>query len=568
MKISAKRNVQLFVKQCIDEGLKHVVVSPGSRNAPLTVSFNQHPKISCTIIPDERSAAFFALGMAQELNEPVALLCTSGSASTNYYPAIVEAYYQRIPLVAITADRPQNMINQGDGQSIVQADLYKNHIDYFCQFNDVESTKAYETYLLKETRQAFAHLKANSKGPVHINFSLSEPLYDTVEIDFNETDHEVPKHVSKKLLTAEQIDSLRAKWGEHKKIMILCGQMIPNQALKDQLKLLADKHSALVLVENTSNLVDQSFIHCIDRTLNSIPENEQKDFAPDLLITLGGAIVSKRIKSFLRTHQAKQHWKVSYDFPEMDTYQNLSQSFEVDAVSFFRQLKLDDIELNSDYGRKWKQKDLLIQDKANSFFESLNTWGDIYAFHMVLDCIPENSILHLANSSVVRYAQLFDPIRSIIYRSNRGVSGIDGSTSTAAGASYIAKETWVNLITGDMSFFYDSNAFWNHELASNFRIFLINNGGGGIFKIIPGPDSTEELDDFFVFQNTFDAKHICSAFGISHYSARSVQEIEEQMEDFYTYEKQGKPKLMEILTSNQKNEVELDAFFKKIRLAD
>lgn len=564
MKISAKQSVQAFVQQSVALGLRQVVVSPGSRNAPLTISFNQHPMVRCTVIPDERAAAFFALGMAQQLNEPVALLCSSGSASTNYYPAVVEAYYQSIPLIVITADRPQALINQGEGQSIMQGGLYQKHVKFFAQLEDSDESESYLKHLKEEVLVAFQTSNGLNRGPVHINFALQEPLYDILDLDLPFQEIKLPKENPQ--LTVEEIGELRATWKSSKRIMILCGQLDPNPVLKEQLKLLAEQRSVLVLVENTSNLVDTSFVHCIDRSLNAIPANEEEAYAPDLLLSIGGAIVSKRIKSYLRKYKAKQHWRISPDFPEMDTYQNLTHSFPIEATTFFRQLQADDLILDADYGRKWKQKDLLIQDEMQHFFGEQGKWGDIYAFHYILDCIPENAKLHLANSSVVRYAQLFDPIRTITYRSNRGVSGIDGSSSTAVGAAFAEPDTWHNLISGDMSFIYDSNAFWNHCSIPNLRVFLINNGGGGIFKIIPGPDTSEELDDFFVFNNSFSAEHICKAFGLAYFKAASLDEIEAQMESFYTYEEKGQAKLMEIDTRGEQNEIFLKDFFERIKL--
>ncbi len=567
---SAKKNVQLFVDLCVNYGLKHVVVSPGSRNAPLIIAFNQHPEIECVVVPDERSAAFFALGMAQQTTDLVAVLCTSGSAPLNYYPAVAEAYYQRIPLVVITADRPQIWVNQGDGQTIVQDQLFKNHINYSATFDDTLVSEDYSWFLKREIATGFSKANSESKGPIHFNFGFNEPLYGKEEIQFiPKTDKKVPIKVEipSQNLSYNQIQHLKESWKNFPKKMILCGQMSPNNALKEELKNLSSDPSLIVLVENTSNLVNPSFVHCIDRTLNSISEEEIELFAPDLLIIVGGAIVSKKIKAFLRKSNLKETWKIGLDFPLMDTFQSLTHSFVLNEQIFFRELNKN-IEINSfgeNFGQRWKQKDYLIQEKAQEYFENNPHYSDITVFNQILDCVPENSFLHLSNSSVIRYSLLFDPVLSISYWCNRGTSGIDGSTSTAAGASFLKKSDWNTLITGDMSFFYDSNALWNHNLTPNFRIFLINNGGGSIFKIIPGPDSTEELNDFFVFNNdNFSAESICKAFNIGYFRAENLEEIDNFMEEFYTYEEKGRPKLMEIFTNNEDNEPLLKDFFEKI----
>jgi 2-succinyl-5-enolpyruvyl-6-hydroxy-3-cyclohexene-1-carboxylate synthase len=258
---------------------------------------------------------------------------------------------------------------------------------------------------------------------------------------------------------------------------------------------------------------------------------------------------------------------VGLDFPYMDTFQNLSQSFKLKEIDFILELNSFSREkLNSNYGPSWKQKDFLIQEKMENYFENESSFSDLAVYHEILDFVPENSFLHLANSSVIRYSLLFDPVKSITYFGNRGTSGIDGSSSTALGHAAAKPMDWNTLITGDMSFFYDSNAFWNHQSVPNFRIFLINNGGGSIFKIIPGPDSTKELDDFFVFNNNFSAEHICKTFRLIYYKSCNLKDIESQMEEFYTFEEAGSAKLMEIFTAGCENEEILKDFFKKVKL--
>ncbi|MFN5418147.1 MAG: 2-succinyl-5-enolpyruvyl-6-hydroxy-3-cyclohexene-1-carboxylic-acid synthase, partial [Flavobacteriia bacterium] len=316
---------------------------------------------------------------------------------------------------------------------------------------------------------------------------------------------------------------------------------------------------------HTSNQIFKNYNHCIDRSLNSISEEQIETFKPDVLIYLGGAIVSKKIKAFLRKHQARVHWKVGMNFPEMDTFQGMSHSFQLEEGDFVRFLNTLPKQIQSNFGLKWKQLDYLIQDKAKKYFDSAN-YSDLAVFNKLLDCVPDNSNLHLANSSVIRYALLFDPIASIKYWCNRGTSGIDGSTSTAVGAALMQKDSWHTLISGDMSFFYDSNAFWNHVASPNLRIFLINNGGGSIFKIIPGPDSTEEQNDFFVYNNSFQAEYLCKNFNISYFKAHNISEIDKQMEEFYAFEENGRPKVMEIFTNGIENEKILKDFFLNVKI--
>lgn len=563
---STKKGVQLLITQCIELGLKHVVISPGSRNAPLIIAFNQHPQIRTIVIPDERSAAFYALGMAQQLNEPVGILCTSGSAPLNYYPAIAEAYYQQIPMIVFTADRPQAWVDQGDGQTIVQHEVFRNHIRYSVTIPETDADKDFAWFLSREISAAFHHANGNVKGPVHINLPFSEPLYGQASLEVRPSDFRTIEVLAPETkLNPQSRAQLQSVWNNSPKKMILCGQLTPDPELRKVLQKLAQDPSVTVLVENISNLVDENFIHCIDRVLNSISEAEKADFAPDLLITIGGAVVSKRIKSYIRQFQPHAHWKVGYDFLFMDTYKSMTQSIPMDETAFFSEV-LSFEKGSADYGTSWKQKDREIARKAVAFFQNNETYGDIAVFDTLMKAIPQSSELHMANSSVIRYCLLFDPSETVVYRCNRGTSGIDGSSSTACGSALVSPGRTHTLITGDMSFFYDSNAFWNHVLPSNLRIFMINNAGGGIFKIIPGPKSTNELGSFFVFDHEFSAEHICKAFNIGYRKAGSMNEIHAQLEDFYSESEDGRPQLMEIFTPSGQNDLQLENYFEKVRL--
>jgi 2-succinyl-5-enolpyruvyl-6-hydroxy-3-cyclohexene-1-carboxylate synthase len=564
MVTSSKINVQLIVQQCYEQGMKHVVCSPGSRNAPLVIAFDEHPEIQCTVIHDERSAAFFALGMAQQLDQPIGIVCTSGSAALNYYPAIAEAFYQCVPLVVLTADRPTEWINQGDGQTIVQSNVFGKHVRYSANFSEHAQTTTEQWYIQREISTAFAEGASHWKGPIHFNIAFNEPLYKTEAFK---------KHPSKKITLVhsrfqfsnpQQQATINALALPKK--MVICGQLNEDPALLEQLKIFAIDSSVVVLVENTSNLVDPKFVHCIDRTLNSIDELLEADYAPDLLITIGGAVVSKKIKAFIRKHKPKEHWKIGFEFPYMDTYQALTHSFQAEPFHFFNALNdLNYTKNISNYGSKWKQLDYLIQDKMPAFFEKC-AFADISTFETVLDYLPENCQLHLANSSVVRYAQLFDPIKSITYWSNRGTSGIDGSSSTAVGAAHANPKKLHVLITGDVSFFYDSNAFWNQYITQNLRIILINNAGGGIFKIIAGPDTSKQSNEYFVAQHHHTAEGICQAFNIHYSSVDSLEVLADKMLDFYTYSTDNRPKLLEIFTPSELNPEALQDFFHQLKI--
>jgi len=562
MRTTNKTGISAFVNECIKHGMRHIVCSPGSRNAPLVIAFDEHPEIETFVIHDERCAAFYAMGMAQQLNAPVGITCTSGSAMLNYYPAVAEAYYQSIPLVVITADRPEDWIDQGDGQTIVQKGVYTNHIRFEGVIQEEINSSYTQDDIKNCTKQAFQLGNGNWKGPIHFNLPINEPLYETIELKSAYFEKYKSDSIENELTESEKKE-LKTTWKNAKRKMILCGQLPKNAYLLQKLVDLSNDSSVAILVENSSNLSNPAFIHCIDRTLEGISEIEK--FTPDLLITIGGAVVSKRIKQFLRKAEIKNHWKIGYEFPEMDTYRSLTHSFQVKPAHFFQQLLNNSAEpQNSMFGSRWKQMDFIAQQKITSFFQSA-LYSDLSAFETILDYIPEDSFLHMGNSSVVRYCQLFDPIKSISYFSNRGTSGIDGCTSTACGIALMSPSKCNVLITGDVSFFYDSNALWSNHLPSNLRIILINNGGGGIFKIIPGPDSTKQSETYFEAKHEFKAKYICKAFGVHYSHAQSIQEIELEMNNFYSESEDRKPKLLEISTPSELNPIVLKDFFNTIR---
>ena len=418
----------------------------------------------------------------------------------------------------------------------------------------------FDWFVNREVSKAIQTALGKVKGPVHLNFPFSEPLYNQVEVDEVKISPISLVDTDEKL-TPSALYLITESWSKYKKKLVLIGQLAPDEHLTNVLAKIAEDQSVVFLVENTANQVNSRFVQCIDRTLEGISESKIIDFAPDLLVVVGGAVVSKKIKAFLRKAQPKETWRIGYDFPFMDTYQSLNQTFQMKATTFFSQLSdVTDAPSVSPYWKTWKQLDYINQDKAETFLQSA-TYSDLKVFHLLSDIIPENSHLHLANSSVIRYAQLFNPVKGITIWSNRGTSGIDGSSSTASGAALISNETWHTLITGDVSFFYDSNAFWNKLKLPNLRIFLINNAGGGIFKIIPGPDTTDELSDFFVFNHEFSAEYICKAFGVDYFKAISTEDIEAQWESFYQYDENGKPALMEIFTPQDQNDKVLKAYF-------
>ena len=553
--------VQLIVDQLLAYGIRKVVVSPGSRNAPFSIAFDEHPEIETFVVHDERSAGFIALGMAQELGEAIALCCTSGSACLNYYPAVSEAFYRSIPLVVLTADRPASWINHGDGQTIVQKDVYKNHILGSLELDeDLFAQKSIESHQ-EELASLLQITQSNWKGPVHLNVGLNEPLYQTVEktIDYAKV---LPSEKPSKRLIQTEMDVIIQEINQSK-VLILCGQMDANPKAQLELMKLAAFPNIVVLVENTSNIQHERFIHCIDRTLNGFDQTNEA-FKPEILITLGGAVVSKRIKAYLRNAGVKKHYKIGAEFPEMDTYRCLTKAIPLSPSDFFEQINENELIANTvNFNGKWKAVDIIAKDRSREFHSEFTSLTDLQVFQTIQDLLPEDLVVHLANSSVVRYAQLFDPIPGVRYESNRGTSGIDGSTSTALGAAIVNSRKQHVLISGDISFLYDSNALWYAPFPRNFKLIVIQNYGGGIFNIIAGPAESKQRERYFEAKQAKSPASIAQAFGLQTKTLTSLDELEEYLPLFF--DPSCETQVLEVQTDDQNNASDLNRYFEFLR---
>ncbi len=562
--MNTKQSIIDLVQIAYKKGIRKVVFSSGSRNAPLIIAFNEFGKFDTYSIHDERSAAFFALGMAQQTGETVAIACTSGSAVLNYAPAIAEAYYQRIPLLVITADRPLEWIDQGEGQTMRQAHIYNNFIkDSFEIFQESNHTDEI-WYNARMFNEAINLTQIAPPGPVHINIPLREPLYNT-NFDFDNDNAKIIDQIAPlPALSVSIMDNLADIWNRSKKKLILTGILPKTKGLKEVLKLLSDDPSVIVITETTSNIYDDSFINNIDRFIMSINEDKSEEFKPDLLLTLGSNIVSKKIKTLLRKWNPEEHWDIDESDKVIDTYKSLTKHIKSELHTFLKELNKRKNNVPSTFKNLYLQQENEVKIKHQNFIQNA-PWSDLKAYSVVIEHLPKNINLQMANSTSVRYAQLMQSQSDIVYNSNRGVAGIDGCTSTAVGASLVNNKTTV-LVTGDVAFLYDSNALWNKYLQENLKIILFNNEGGNIFRFIPGPSETNQLEEFFEANHSIKAKNIAKAFDINYFSANNQEQLIEQLPLFYKKQNNNRPSLIEIFTPREKNMEILKNYFKAIKL--
>ena len=546
MKYPKIKTAQIIVDLLQQKEIKDVVITPGSRNAPLTIGFTENFFFNSHSIVDERSAGFFALGMSQQTLMPSALVCTSGSALLNYTPAVAEAFYSNIPMVVISADRPQEWIDQADGQTIRQENVLENHVlkSVNLKEGDDKNTLWYNSRLVNEA----INIAINKKGPVHINVPFSEPLYDVVnELEVSPKNIKIPS-VRPQLEVAE-LEKYAEIWNASSKKMVLVGAMNPDEQIEIQLNHISKDSSVLVLTETISNMNGDSFISSIDQLINNLSEEDNEELKPEILITVGGMIVSKKIKTFLRSCNLL-HWHIGNEIEAPDTYQNLSAIFRVSPDMFFSQFFF----LKQNKQSNYRDRFLAIRDskieKHNNQFSDLE-FSDLKIYDTLIKQLPSSIQLQSANSSVIRYWQLFSKPNSWDMFCNRGTSGIDGSTSTAIGAATKSGKPVV-LVTGDISFFYDSNALWNNYIPKNFKIILINNGGGSIFKIIPGPSSSNALEEFFQTKHKLNAKGLAETHGLNYLRADNQQGFEKALDRFIS--DNSAPSILEINTTKVNNE--------------
>ena len=561
MELSNKLVVRDLVEVLAQKGVKHVVISPGSRNAPLILSFNRHPNFICHSVVDERCAAFFALGIAQQTRVPVAICCTSGSAALNFSPAIAEAYYQKIPLLILTADRPKEWIDQMDGQTIRQSNIYSNYIKGSFDFPVDIYGQDDRWYVQRMANEAIELTQFPESGPVHVNLPFREPLYEVK--DYSHV--ELPKlfETTKTLLELpeSEVADLRQEWQSYNRILIITGLLHPNETLNSVLNDISNQKNVAILTETTSNVFGKYFNRSIDRVIVGV-EGEEEDYVPDLLVTLGGPVVSKKVKAFLRENKPKAHWHINASNDSVDTYQSLTRIIPLSPEKILT--FLTGFEVQSNYRDKWLEKDSNLQNVYNEFVQEVE-FCDLKVFETVLNQIPKESYLQLANSTVVRYSNLFDQPSQNKLRcfSNRGTSGIDGTLSTAVGAALSTGEP-TTVITGDLSFFYDSNALWITPFPQNLKIILINNKGGSIFRIIDGPSDASELEHLFEAKHNLNAGNIAKTFGLDYVFCDNQNDLEANLRILFD-QKNQKSLLMEVVTNNELNPDILKRYFQAIK---
>ncbi|RXK52415.1 2-succinyl-5-enolpyruvyl-6-hydroxy-3-cyclohexene-1-carboxylic-acid synthase [Aquirufa rosea] len=532
-------------------GVKQAVICPGSRNAPIMLALSRNPAIESFSISDERSAGFFALGLALHSKLPVILCCTSGSAALNMAPAIAEAYFLEVPLIVLTADRPNEWIGQWDGQTIYQERIFGAHAKQYFSY----STRSHATtdelwHRNRIANNAFWTAFLGPQGPVQINIPIHEPFYPEkgAALPVAEPIRKIHHWKTPKSLSPSMKTFIQRQVSVSNKILITLGQMPLNPAIQEFIQQLMENGIPVVgdAVANANGLAFESHDLILANTKN------WESLQPDLHIHLGKSFVTKRIKQFLRSNADKQEWQINPNPQALmaDPFKGLGHLWEVDEEEFLKELvHLNVSNQQKSYFQTWKNANeqvQILQDKKLDF------WNELIAFKKISQAIPkENAEIHVANSLAVRYLNWIKFVpKGIEVFANRGTSGIDGCLSTAVGGAQNNSQLVISII-GDVAFQYDKNALWNNYVPKNLRIILMNNQGGGIFRNLEGAKDLPELDIFMETQQNFRADNIAKDAGIQYISVKNEMELTEGLKEFFQASEHAI--LMEIETNSISN---------------
>ena len=566
---------------CARHGITDVVLSPGSRSAPLTLAFARHPNLTVRVVPDERAAAFIGLGIAQAQRRAVALVCTSGTAGLNYAPAVAEAFFQQIPLVIFTADRPPEWIDQLDGQTIRQHNLYGAHAKGAFEFPVDTSHPDAKWFSARIINEAINLAQAAPAGPVQVNVPLREPIYPKAgeEIRYEKDVKIIQETPTISLITETEIAELGQQLQEATQVLVVSGQHPTDALLNMALENFRLRFGATIVGDTIANIYDSSIsiIGRQDIFLTGLGQEQKSSIKPDLLITFGQSLISKSLKLFLRDSAPAQHWHIQANDPAADTFRFLNRVIRAEPTDFFQTLT-NAVASNgsarmakSGFNLAWASAQQRAGAALQDFFSSQGdrhqgfqtVFNEFSAFADALACLPEHTALHLANSMAVRYANILGipQGRQIEVFANRGTSGIDGCTSTAVGAALAEPHRPAVLFTGDVAFFYDRNAFWHNYPLPNLRVVLFNNHGGGIFRMIDGPRQQPELEEFFETRQQLTAENTAKDFHLRYFPVSSFTELEAALPVFFAAETGAA--ILEVFTDSKTNA----AFFEEYRAA-
>ena len=559
---SNKENVNILTSLLLEYGVSDAVVCPGSRNAPIVHNLSVCEAIRCRPVTDERSAAFYALGLAIATRRPTVVCVTSGSALLNVMPAVAEAAYQHVPLVVISADRPQQWIDQLDGQTIPQPDALGRFVRKAVQLPEPHNDE--ERWLCRRLVNEAMHLASCRQGaPVHINVPISEPLF---EFNIEQLPQLSRFNNIKRATIKDASMDMPDAFHNATRPMIVIGQLAHGTISHETIRSLSEKY--VVMSEPLSNPsymtihFDEAIRYIVsDNSSINDDEDDKTAYYPDYVIYVGDTLVSKPARRFLRNVKAPS-CLITPDAADIhDPLMTLTDIVECDTDSInallARLCDAPDTDERCRFHDRWQSFLDAYAAHADAYAPEYSQMATVKYFEEQLADLDIDICVHYANSSAVRLACIY--AQHYVW-CNRGVNGIEGSLSTAAGFSLATHDMTVCVI-GDLSFFYDQNALWNSNLRGNLRIILLNNRGGGIFRQLPGLSDSPAADDLVMASHENTAQGICTQNDIGYMSAKNMDEMQIGVVTLLTRESE-RPMLLEVFTDSNDDVKALEKYFK------
>lgn len=582
------KNVQIILSLLKQHNIRHLVLSAGTRHVPIAHSAENDPFFKCYSVVDERSAGYFALGLAKELGEPVAIACTSSTATCNYVPPIAEAYYQKVPLLVLTGDRDPYLLDQLEDQMINQVDMYKNFCKKCVSLPIVETEKDV-WYCQRLVNEAILELNHHGGGPVQINFPINQSIEDIADASvpelpvYNKIERcEIGKNKAQWLKKAETLKKA-------KRILVVCGSQVPaSKELNEALDAFEARYNCVVSTEHVSNIRCKNALNTY-LVAEAITGNVLKKLNPDIIIFFGGNFIS-RFKVQLRViKDTCETWIINDDGAIMDPFQNLTNVFECPPEYFFDFMAeanasgRNDHDLYDDLVGLRKKinvpdpaalakrvNQLAINDakfKKQPIPEGKdlvpeNYLSSLLAMSQVAKNLPKNSLLHLSILNSTRITQLFDVDPSVTVFSNIGTDGIDGSMSTFLGQMRAHPDRHGFLIIGDLSFFYDMNSLGIRDIGPNVHILLVNNGGGAEFYFSMGPQKLPNIDLHISAAHNNSAKNWVESNNFRYLTASNAEQFQAALPEFMDTNATA-PVVMEIFT-DKGNDIKVLKGFRRL----
>lgn len=545
------KSYQIIISLLKQYGIRHLVLSPGARNVPFVHSVEEDDFFTCYSVVDERSAGYFALGLAQELGEPVVISCTSSTAACNYWPPVAEAFYQNVPIIVLTSDRDPQMLGNREDQMIDQVGMYDRHVRKSVNLPIVKDEDDF-LYCSRLVNEALLELNHRGSGPVHINvpmkyYSTSFPCRDLLEV----------KKIDRICLSDdetvwnEKIDGLlRAR-----RILVVCGQASrPSQALCETLQEFTKATGCAVAVEHMSNLsIEGSFNSSVCFDTHYVNDKKFEELLPEIVISFGGNVMSG-IKAMLRRYCGKfDHWLIQEDGEICDLFKSIRNVFECSPEYFFSRVvkRGDVVDGNTGY-----------REQVLGYYSSVEmpdfSWSNVYAVRSLVSRMRPGSLIHASINSAIRISNFFDLAQDVSFYANIGTYGIDGCLSSFLGQAVASPKRTCYLVIGDLSFFYDMNALRIRHYGANVRIMLLNNHGGEEFYY-NGMWQNDKSDLHTTARHTDTARAWVESRGFKHLTASSVEEFDGQIDEFCS--ESSTPVFFEVFTEMSSDSEAIYCFY-------